>query len=256
MRLRHSLAVLLVPVFAFGCASAPAKPAAAPDHTFCIATTPYPQLQGARMPDWWKARFEQKCKIAQAGGFDVLFVGDSITHGWESAGKTVWDRDIAPLKAANFGYSADRTEHVLWRFDHGELSGKINPKVVVVMIGTNNTGHRMDPPADILAGVEAVVGRLTARFPRTQVLLLDVFPRGEKPDDKMRLNNAQVNVLLAKLDGSAGGRVHFFPIGGKFLAPDGTLSREIMPDLLHPNAKGYEIWSAAVVPEIKKLLGK
>ena len=258
MRHLSLFAALSTPALLLGCAGQAAMPmkATAPDHAFHITTTAYPQIQGNQMAGWWKDRFEAKCKIAEAGGFDVLFVGDSITHSWEKGGKAVWDRDIAPLKAANFGYSGDRTENVLWRFDHGELSGKIDPKVVVIMIGTNNTGHRMDQPADIASGVGAIVDRLTARFPQAQVVLLDIFPRGEKTTDGMRVNNAKTNELIAKLDGSAGGRVHFFPIGDKFLTADGTLSKDIMPDLLHPNAKGYEIWSAAVVPEIKKLLGK
>lgn len=252
------LPALLSPALLLGCATTPSQPVAAVDKTFHVTTTPYPQIQGAQLAGWWKDRFEQKCKVAEAGGFDVLFVGDSITHAWENGngGKAVWDRDIAPLKAANFGYSGDRTENVLWRLDHGELSGKLDPKVVVIMIGTNNTGHRSDKPAEIFAGVEAIVGRLTARFPKAQILLLDIFPRGEQANDAMRMNNTQANSALTKLDGSAGGRVHFFPIGGKFLTADGTLARDIMPDLLHPNAKGYEIWSAAMVPEIKKLLAK
>jgi beta-glucosidase len=231
--------------------------AATVDREFHITTTPYPQLDGKRFGGWWKDRFVQKCALTQKGGFPVMFVGDSITHGIDS-GKDggVFKKMLEPVAIGNFGYSADRTENVLWRFDHGELEGAISPKVVMVMIGTNNTGHRMDKPEEIAEGVEAVVGRLTARFPKARILLLDIFPRGAAATDPARLNNKAANALLAKLDGTAAGRVRFFPIGDKFLDAKGDLPKTLMPDLLHPNAAGYKIWAEAVVPEIKKMLAE
>lgn len=254
---------LLSTALLVGCAATPAPAAAPPpvDRGFHLTTTPYPQLQGPRGRydggGWWKARFEEKCALAQKGGFDVLFVGDSITHAIDNGtDQGAFKTALAPATFADFGYSGDRTENVLWRLDHGELEGKLDPKVVMVMIGTNNTGHRMDPPREIADGVSAIVGRLTARFPKARILLLDIFPRGADANDAGRKNNAAANALIAKLDGSAGGRVHFFPIGDQFLDKDGKLPHDVMPDLLHPNAKGYAIWAKAVGPEIKRLLAE
>lgn len=254
--MRHSFATLLIlPALLLGCAGAPAMP----DHAFHITTTPYPQLQGPRgtYGGWWQPRFETKCKEAQAGGFQVLFVGDSITHGIDDGRDAgIFKQMLAPATFANFGYSGDRTEHVLWRFDHGELFGKLDPKVVMVMIGTNNTGHRMDPPADIADGVEAIVGRLTDRFPKAHILLLGIFPRGATPLDAGRVNNQKTNELLVKWAGADKPRVHYLDIGSRFLDEKGNLPASLMPDHLHPNAAGYKIWAEAVVPEIKKLLEK
>lgn len=250
-------AAIAAPTFFAGCAAAPA--AQAPARAFHITTTPYPQLQGPKgtFGGWWKTRFEEKCRVAQAGGFDVLFVGDSITHGMDNgADAGIFKKMLAPATFANFGYSGDRTENVLWRFDHGELSGKLDPKVVMVMIGTNNTGHRMDAPADIASGVTAVVGRLTDRFPKAHILLLGVFPRGAGAQDAGRVNNARTNEILAKWFGGADAHVHYLDIGARFLDDKGNLPGSLMPDALHPNAAGYRIWAEAVVPEIKKMLAE
>lgn len=212
-------------------------------------------LAPASRPDkWWMPRHEKCVETAKKGGFDVMFIGDSITQGWEGGGKAVWAKEIAPLKAANFGFSGDQTQHVLWRLDNGELPDTLKPKVAVIMIGTNNTGHRpMQKPEEIAAGVQAIVDRIHARSDKTRILLLAIFPRGAKPGEAMRKNNDAVNALLAKLDGY--NNVKYLDINAKFLQPDGTLTKEIMPDLLHPQAKGYQIWADNVVPEIKKLLG-
>ena len=98
-----------------------------------------------RDPNWVK-RHDGFVEIAKAGNVDVLFIGDSITDAWRRPspdGKAVWDANFAPLRAANFGISGDRTQHLLWRLQNGELDG-IKPKAVVMMIGTNNTGFERD----------------------------------------------------------------------------------------------------------------
>ena len=203
---------------------------------------------------WWVDRHAQCKAAAEKGGVDVLFIGDSITQGWEEDGAAIWKNEIAPLRAANFGFSGDRTEHVLWRLDNGELPQALQPKAAVIMIGTNNTGHNMEKPEAIAAGIGAIVDRLHKHNPKTRILLLGIFPRGAKPNDKMRLNNDAVNALLAKLEGYK--RVHYLDIGPKYLQADGTLPQEIMPDLLHPSLKGYQIWADNVVPEIERTLRK
>ncbi|MCY3018274.1 MAG: GDSL-type esterase/lipase family protein [Planctomycetota bacterium] len=192
------------------------------------------------------------CEQAKAGGFDVLFLGDSITANWGGPGKEVWDKVIAPLTAANFGFPGNCTEHVLWGLDNGLIEGALNPKVIVLMIGTNNTRLRKDPPEAIAAGVGAIVDRLYKRFPKTPILLFGIFPHGATPDDAVRKNNDAANAILAKFDGYH--NVRYLDIGAKLLEKDGTLSKEIMPDLLHPGPKGYEIWAAALEPQLKALL--
>lgn len=204
----------------------------------------------------WMARHESFVEIARSGGVDVLFLGDSITDFWRSAGRSVWDREWAPLKAANFGISADRTQHVLWRIRNGELDG-IDPKVIVLMIGTNNTGMERgsatprNTPAEAIDGVKAVVQELRSRRPSARILLLGIFPRGE-PGDLERRQIAEINAAISRLhDGDA---VTYLDIGDQFLAPDGSIPADVMPDKLHPGEKGYEIWAAAMKEPLTALL--
>ncbi|MDR2673953.1 MAG: GDSL-type esterase/lipase family protein [Opitutaceae bacterium] len=207
-------------------------------------------------------RAEMLKKRAQKGGFDIIFLGDSITHQWERAidgktrtgGKPVWDAKLAPLGAEPSGIGGDRTEHLLWRVENGLFDGKSDPKLVVMMIGTNNTGARMDPPADIAAGVDAIVKAIQVRKPAAKILILGIFPRGAAKDDPKRVNNTHANALIARL--ADGKKVFYKDIGGVFLTGDGVLEKSVMPDLLHLNYEGYNRWADAVIPEIKKLLGK
>jgi lysophospholipase L1-like esterase len=194
-------------------------------------------------------RHDEFLKIAKAGGVDLLFLGDSITDGWRGGGKAIWDKTFGPYKPANFGISGDRTEHVIWRLRNGELDG-IQPKLAVVMIGTNNG----DPAPDVALGIKTILQDIHERCPRCKVLLLGIFPRSEKPDGA-RAKNDEVNKLIARFAGDLSlGRVSYLDIGAKFLAPDGTLPRDIMPDFLHPNEKGYQIWADAIIDKVKQLM--
>ncbi|HEY2148909.1 MAG TPA: platelet-activating factor acetylhydrolase IB subunit [Pirellulales bacterium] len=207
------------------------------------ATTPAP-----RDPSWVK-RHDGFVEIAKKGGVDLLFLGDSITDGWRGGGKAVWEKNFAPLKAANFGIGGDRTEHVLWRLQHGELDG-IKPKLAVLMIGTNNLGANQD--VEIADGIKAIVNELHKQTPETKLLLLGIFPRGMKADDPARGRIKHINSIIAKLDD--GQTVKYLDIGDKFLEADGSLPKSIMPDALHPNAKGYEIWAKAIAPTVQEML--
>lgn len=198
----------------------------------------------------WVERHEGFVAEAKKGDIEVLFLGDSITDGWRGKGKTVWEKQYAPRHAANFGIGGDRTQHVLWRMENGELEG-IKPKVVVLMIGTNNTGKDRNTTPEIIEGVTTVVKGLRKKLPKSKILLLAVFPRGEK-DTPIRDQLKEINTALAKLDD--GKMVKFLDIGAKFLEPDGTLSKDIMPDLLHPNEKGYQIWADAMESTLADLL--
>ena len=205
-----------------------------------------------RKDEWWQRRQEKINARAKQGEVDLIFIGDSITQGWEGdQAVPVWDKFYGKRKAMNAGIGGDRTQHVLWRLDNGNIDD-ITPKLAVVMIGTNNSGT--DSPEDIAAGISAIVGKLREKLPDTKVLLLGIFPRGPDADDAKRKSNIATNDIIKSLDD--GKAVYYLDISQDFLADDGTLSREIMPDLLHLSAKGYEIWAEATEPTVAKLLGE
>jgi lysophospholipase L1-like esterase len=208
-------------------------------------------------PTNWMSSHEAFVKQAKQGGIDLLFLGDSITAGWlwDGGGLNVWNKYYVPRHAAEFGIGYDRTQNVLWRIEHGELDG-IKPKVVVLLIGTNNAGNEdngkpRNTTPEIIEGVTAVVSELRARLPESKILLFGIFPRGGT-NDPVREQVRAVNAQLAKLDD--GKTVKFMDVGSKFLGPDGTLSRDIMPDLLHPNEKGYQIWAATMEGPLNQML--
>ncbi len=210
-------------------------------------------LPGHRFGEgWWKQRHNQKVKLAKQGGHELVFIGDSITQGWEGHGKPVWEKYYAHRKALNLGYSGDRTEHVLWRLMNGELEN-VDPKLFVLMIGTNNTGHRQDPPEQTAEGIKLIIELLRDRKPEAKILLLSVFPRDEKPDGKLRGINNGIN---ERIKGFADGeKVRWLDLSDTFLAPDGTLPAATMPDFLHPQQAGYEMWAKAMESHIAGLTG-
>jgi lysophospholipase L1-like esterase len=210
------------------------------------AQGPATVVPSPRKDGWWTNMHEGFLKRAKQGNVDLLFLGDSITQGW--ANNEVWKRFYEPRKPANFGIGGDQTQHVLWRIQNGELDG-IDPKVVVLMIGTNNASSATAD--DIAQGVTAIVKELRERLPKAKILLLGVFPRGEKPNSTREKLQA-VNATIAKLDD--GSHVKFLDIGRSFLNEDGTISKEIMPDYLHLSSKGYRIWGDAMEPTLWSML--
>jgi beta-glucosidase len=198
----------------------------------------------------------QRAKEAP-GDYDIEFIGDSITQGWEKSGTNVWSEFYGHRKVINFGVGGDRTEHVLWRFEQGQLDG-IKAKVAVVMIGTNNSNKNKDgtetyTDADILEGVTAIVNQIRTRQPETKIILLGIFPRG-KNFSSQRGRLLEVNQALAKLDD--GKNIFYLDFGSQLIENDGSISKSIMPDYLHPNAAGYKIWANAIEPKLKKLLAE
>jgi len=209
-------------------------------------------------PTNWMARHEKFAEQAKQGGVDVLFMGDSITDFWRSRGSNVWNHYYVPLHAADFGISGDRTQHVLWRIEHGELDG-LRPKVVVLMIGTNNSGT--DSPDDIARAIGEIIAVIHAKTPMTKVLLLGVFPRGPRPNSTPAADDSAkrmeviraVNARIAQYD-DGGRSVKYLDIGDKFLGPDGKIPSDVMPDQLHPGEKGYQIWAEAMNPTLEAML--
>jgi beta-glucosidase len=198
----------------------------------------------------------QRAKDAP-GDYDIEFIGDSITQGWEGGGKNVWEEFYGKRKVINFGVSGDRTEHVLWRFEQGQLDG-IKAKVAVVMIGTNNSNKNKDgtdtyTDSDILEGVTAIVNQIRARQPDTKVLLLGIFPRG-KTFSSQRGRLLEINQALAKLDD--GQHIFFLDFGSQFIEKDGSIAPGMMKDALHPGEAGYKVWANAMESKLKQLLGE
>jgi lysophospholipase L1-like esterase len=228
-----------------------------------IASSLVPVTQGR---DWrvydWPARHAAIVDLMKTRQPEIVMIGDSITHFWggEPSAKgiggprnapDVWDRAFAGRSVVNLGYGWDRTENVLWRLRHGEFEG-VSPKVVVVMAGTNNV--TLNTPDEIAAGVTAICDEIHQRSRTTRILLLGIFPRGATPNEH-RATIDTVNQRLAKLNGRAG-VVTYLDIGNKFLGADGSISKDVMYDFLHPTAKGYEIWVDAMAPTLTRLLTK
>ena len=209
-------------------------------------------------------RHEEFLEVARREPCEVVFIGDSITDMWREEersgvprGKRVWDKYFVPLRAVNFGIGGDRTQHVLWRIQHGEFD-RIKPKAIVLLIGSNNTGVEQgtDKPRNLthetIAGVKAVVAALRDKLPATKILLLGIFPRREQADHPQRVQIREINSAIAPLHD--GKHVFFLDIGSKFLKPDGAISKELVPDFTHPNEKGYEVWAKAIEQPLKSLL--
>ncbi len=189
-------------------------------------------------------------EIARAGNIDLLWVGDSITDWWVRFGQPVWDEYFASLRPANFGIAGDRTQGVLWRMQNGELEG-FQAKLIIHMLGTNNINR--NPAAEIVEGNRLIIEEYRKRQPQAKVLLLGVFPRGKEADNPYRAQIREINEGLARLADNQ--NVFYMDIGDHFLAPDGTLPEDVMPDGLHPNEKGYRIWAEAINDKVRELMG-
>lgn len=209
----------------------------------------------------WLERHEAFSRRAKQGGADVLFLGDSITDFWRDenywnkdypyrAGRAVWDANFSPLHALNFGIGADRTQHLLWRIQHGELAG-LAPKVVVLLIGTNNVGLSRNTTDETIQGINAVVTNLRALQPNSRILLLGLLPRGPA-DDPLRPKLRAINAAIALLDD--GQSIRYLEFGDRFLSPDRSIRPELMPDRLHPSEAGYQLWADAIKEPLARLL--
>jgi lysophospholipase L1-like esterase len=221
------------------------------------ATTPISKTE-----PWWQERHAaMNARVKQAaekGDARLLFIGDSITQGWEGEGKEVWKERFEERGAINLGIGGDKTQHVLWRLQNGNLQGLATPaagaapKVAVIMIGTNNVADTQ--PQETAAGIDAIVREVKAKIPTIKVLVLAVFPREEKPgfarERNIKVNEAAALLMKGMTD------VTFMDIGGALTNPDGTISRDVMPDYLHLSPKGYAAWADAIEPVLVKMLGE
>ena len=229
-----------------GCALAFGQTNLTPAVNGCIVPAPRTDERGTNR----FLELSQRVRDCQ-GQADVIFLGDSITQAWEVEGKEVWAKYYSPRHALNLGIGSDRTQHVLWRLDHGHLAG-LKPKVVVVLIGVNNIPDETNTPAMVLEGVTAVVQKLRTKLPETKIILLGIFPFHEDFHPQ-RAKALQVNQALHKLDD--GQWVHFLDFGHLFIQPDGRISKDTMPDFVHLTPAGYRLWAEAMESKLAELLG-
>lgn len=203
---------------------------------------------------WWARRHKEKVAAAARGEAQLIMIGDSLVHNFETRGLGLWNLYFGRYRPLNLGFNADLTEHALWRLQNGELDG-ISPKLAVIMIGTNNGGLRRDPPAFTKAGISAIIHEIRWRLPTTRILLLGIFPRGPFPRHELRILNAEVNKVLPEL-AEDDPMVRFLDISELFLDGQGVLHKDIMYDFLHPTVKGYQIWAEAISPTVIEMMSE
>jgi lysophospholipase L1-like esterase len=253
------MAAILVGIIVFGLAGCSSQKLSCSQVALQIAKSDNPAIMPASRPGKWMARHALINENAKKGDAQVIFVGDSITHFWEKF-PVLWEDYFGQYKPLNVGISGDKTQHVLWRLENGNLSG-IHPKVAVVMIGTNNSKPDEYTAEQIAEGIEAIVCTLRTKLPETKVLLLAIFPRGDDPQRKDKTRNAAYNDQWDKNEKASklasqladGKMIVYLDINKAFLDDKGILTRKIMPDLLHPGEEGYRIWGQAITPTLEKM---
>ncbi len=197
----------------------------------------------------WLLRYEAMNQRAKQGNVDLIYVGDSIVQHFDNQGKEVWQQYYAGRNALNLGISGDRTEHVLWRLEHGNIEG-IKPKLAIVMIGQNNGGT--NTAEEIAEGVIAIVQKLRAKLPLTKILLLGIFQRREHPTPE-RAVLARANEIASKL--ADGKTIFYMDINHLYVQPDGSISRSLMYDFEHPTPLGHRVWAEAIESKVAELMG-
>ncbi|MFT2092480.1 GDSL-type esterase/lipase family protein [Paraglaciecola sp. 2405UD69-4] len=207
---------------------------------------PLSTIAVARQEDWWQLRHQQKCQeVKQVNhAAKIVFLGDSITHAWEVEGEQAWQQHFAAKNAINLGFSGDRTEHLLWRIQNGELD-ELSPDWVIILIGTNNPGHRHDSPEHTAAAIELILKEITTRLPNSKIILMAIFPRSRNQKKRMRKAVDATNGLIRHFCNRQ--QVLWLNINHNFLTSDGVLLESVMPDLLHPNSAQYSIWAKEII---------
>jgi len=214
------------------------------------ATTPvarqkeYPWMSIAR---WHEMHAAQQAR-AREGGVELMFVGDSITEGWP---KDQWEANFGRFKPANFGIGGDHTGNLLYRLDDPAMAA-LAPRAIVLLIGVNNFSQCGDDAEQVFAGIRAVLAKLRTMYPQARILLNGVLPHGAPDEADKRTRLRDLNRLVATL--ADGRQVVYRDYGPRLVQADGAISRDVMPDYLHPNANGYRLWAAAMLPDIEQLM--
>ena len=243
---RLGLAVWVVSCWAIGAGAIDAATATAASPGGKVNTAVVPAPGGG--DTWWARQKAMNARVKQ-GHVDLIYIGDSIVRSWMWDGQPVWDHYYAKRNGVVLGMTGDRTEQVLWRLQNGNIDG-ISPKLAIVMIGQNN--GPFNTGEEIGAGVTAIVQTLGQKLPDTKILVLALFPRGEKPTAE-RAVLAKANEIAAKL--ADGKYVFYRDVNYLFLRPDGSIPASLMPDFEHPNEEGHRVWAAAIEPQVAELMG-
>jgi lysophospholipase L1-like esterase len=207
------------------------------------------------------AAHEALLKKAKQGVIDVYFLGDSITRRWQGtdypAHKQNWDRNFFGRNAANFGWGGDTTQNVLWRLENGELDG-IDPKVIVLMIGTNNVGGtpQRDDTAlveEVSQGIHAILSLCRQKAPAAHIVLVGITPRNTNGSPAVMPTIDRINARIAKF--ADGRSIRYLNINDKLADPSGKLFDGVTNDGLHLSNQGYQIWADALQPIFTEWLG-
>ncbi len=229
-----------------------------PKYSTEVRATQAESRPGPNETGWtaWMKHHEDRKRWCAEQEVDLLMVGDSIIFEWRRKGKESWDKFYGNRNAVNIASSGDSTYHMLWHFQNGGLDGMKDhhPKLVVLMIGTNNRGIPELKGHDTAYGILALLKEIHAKLPESKILLMPIFPRGKTPNDQLRLRNDEINqVIKTYVDDKT---VYWLDIGHIFLDDKGNLKTDLMPDGVHPNEEGYRVWGAAMEPTLQKFLSK
>jgi len=225
--------------------------------TYAAHQEPNPAEIPVSQGGWAESRHTEKLALEKSHQYDLLMIGDSITHNFERKEyQAVWDRYFASRNALDLGYSGARTENILWNIEHGELDGQ-NPKAVTLMIGTNNADETHYPThhtgEQIAGGIRAIVKAIREKLPKTKILLIRTFPYGDQPDKTSRgLGINRASELAKRLADNR--HVYWCDVNHVFLNPDGSMDKVVMPDVLHPTPEGAHRWAEAMEPLLSKLM--
>ncbi len=236
------LLLSVVLVFMMGCTQKKNNPAA-------IATD---KLE----TNWWKERHEKVLSQLKKDP-KLILIGNSIMHSLDDPSRQpVWEKYLNQYNTVNMGFSGDRTENVIWRLQNGEIDG-INPKVAMLLIGTNNTDGNhylgITRPKDLAEGIWKICHIIREKLPETQILLLAILPYGYTPNHRDNINKA-TNEILATFPGKDS-KIHYRDIGYIFLDKEGKVKKELMPDYLHPGVEGHLLMFEALEKDLIKLMG-
>jgi len=200
----------------------------------------------------WNEKHKTQVKIAQQGNAEVLFLGDSITEGWTwGDNQSIFDHHFGQYKTANFGIGGDQTQHLLWRLENG-ATGKLKPKVVVLMIGTNNFGHSNHSADQVTMGVAAIIKTVQSSFRDTKILLMGIFPYDEKATSKNRVRVAETNRQLAEFGQQS--NISYYDFGAIFIDDHGNIPKSLMGDFLHPSHEGYQRLATKLAPALQTMM--
>ena len=218
--------------------------------------------------DWW-GRHNDILKVKDSLNPEIVLIGNSITHFWggnypplknadgtsrKPNGPNSWQATFKNHRVLNLGFGWDRTQNVLWRLDNGELDG-LDPKLVIIHIGTNNTSEtknaRMNTAIEIVEGISAIYRYVRSKVPKAKIILMQIMPREEMPDNPRRILINETNQLLKKF--ASENTITLLDISSNMLTSDGILTKKITPDFCHPNDAGYQIWGDALRPYINSI---